>query len=485
MSAAPLGQPAPQAGRPGADAACVAGAGPDAPPGAAAPPCEGAAAGGSVPGQPWARPPAEERLEDVGLAAMMSVDGTAIYTSCAICNKSFPDTDKLEGRHEVKLLPCFHCVCGPCLQSALDTHAGDVNFACPLCRKSSLKKSLHEYLPHFEVHSEIDKAQVAQRDFCCEECVSGNRAEVYCSHCVMNLCGMCARQHGRAKATARHELSSLCEEDSSGRVVRVHRAQFCASHRRSRYELFCETCDTVICRECAMTSHQSHNYKLPSASLVERHRRGIQDLVDSLNSGLLSAQECHREINRSCEATAATVQKAKASADRDFDELLRAAEARCAELALGLLSGCRGVRAGLEAEKSRCSAALVDLWRTIDFLEKVLSRGTDVEVLQMKWLFKETRQLRLMEQWASLASESSISLSCPDLEAGWRSVAERDALLGCISSFGSCASLRPAFREGARSWDAADPEAEALPAAIVAPAAPAALAAPAVAAAAP
>ncbi|CAE8585557.1 unnamed protein product [Polarella glacialis] len=174
------------------------------------------------------------------------------------------------------------------------------SFECPLCAKPTQKmQALHMYLPHFEVLSKIDSEKMADKDFGCEECVSGDQADTFCQECVMNLCAICTRQHQRAKATARHSLI----EGTSNRTSRIHRAQYCATHRNCRYDLYCEDCETLICRQCACNEHQSHNYKLPTNALVDRQRQRVKDIVEVLCTRLLDGQVVQKTLEQADAAT--------------------------------------------------------------------------------------------------------------------------------------------------------------------------------------
>ena len=200
---------------------------------------------------------------------------------CVMCMKTLHETALYEGRHEVKVLPCFHSVCAACLQALAANSVGDA-FDCPACgRRTQKMQALHQYLPHFDLLHHIDRQKVAQSDFLCEECVSGDSpsmscerrmscatrgAETYCEECVMNLCDSCTRQflapnclkqlvtglrHRRRRASANHKLVKLLKQGEEGaeamlltsvltcQVRNMHRAQYCAIHRTSRYELYC------------------------------------------------------------------------------------------------------------------------------------------------------------------------------------------------------------------------------------------------------
>jgi len=335
-------------------------------------------------------------------------------------------------------LPCFHSVCGPCLESALAECSGE-GLECPICSRSYKKKTLHGYLPNFEVLSQIDHSKIGERDIRCEECVLGSKAEDYCKQCVMNLCGACSKQHRRSKSSARHQIISLMHQDQKIAPEDVHRAQFCAHHRMWRYEFFCEDCDTLICYQCAITTHQSHSYKLPSTGLITRHRKMIEDVLGQMCGRLREAQDLQKRVHSRVIGLEGAEAHTREEINTTFDGLGRETEARCAELSRRLHDTHREWRGEYETQKAECSAALVDIWRTIDFLEKVISRGTDVELLQLKGhIFQEENQLRQLRNWHELVQRSCKNRGArSDIIAGWRSKLEADSLMRRISTFGT------------------------------------------------
>jgi len=178
---------------------------------------------------------------------------------------------------------------------------------------------------------------------------------------------------------------------------------------------------------------------LPSAPLIAKNRKAIRDVVDKLNGKLLDAQELQRHVLKCSEATERSAVKARADIMNAFDALLQANEVRHSKLLQQLVDGSADHRSNLERDKHECSTALVDTWRTIDFLEKVLTRGTDVEILQVKGhIFKENDQLRQFEHWRSLANTENLdSWSSGDIIAGWKSHQEADNLLRALANVGT------------------------------------------------
>eukprot|EP00913_Durusdinium_trenchii_P013081 g12281.t1 len=304
------------------------------------------------------------------------VDALNPQVGCVMCMRDLHETALYEGRHEVKVLPCFHSVCAACLQSLLASSDGDA-FDCPRCgRRTQKMQALHQYLPNFDMLHDIDGQKVAQSDFLCEECTSGYR--------YLNELGVIS-------------VRGSLHRPQGAEVRNIHRAQYCAIHRTSRYELYCEDCERLICNECARHDHQQCSYRLPSASLIEKHRQ--------------------RSSEMAC-------MQARSNISAAFDELNRAAELRCAELLQHVQENGRQPLSALLAEKERCSAALVDVWCVIDFMEKVNKHGTDVEVLMAKsHLFRDPIGSQKFQEWQNL-----VAAPLPGFErsrATWREAVQR------------------------------------------------------------
>lgn len=355
---------------------------------------------------------------------------------CVVCLNDYQQTTLIDGRHEIKVLPCFHSICAGCLQ-ALVAQSDESSFPCPACNRRTQKmQNLHEYLAHFEVLSNMDLQSMAQSDFNCEECVSGSFAQTYCEDCVMHLCEPCSRHHRRAKNTCRHTLVEL--KDRMHNNALHHRAQFCAMHRTSRYELYCHDCELLICAQCAREDHRDHSYKLPSAALIEDHRQRVQSIIDNLCNKLLEDQAMQKVLHQRHGQELSACEQARANIATAFGELTKAAEDRCRALIADSEENSHEPRKRLEEEKRRCSTALVDIWRAIEFTEKVVDRGTDVEVLMARGhMFREGLHTQQLQDWNRMSMAPAPPGLTPNFGAGWSSSRESDTILGSLAAFGS------------------------------------------------
>ena len=305
--------------------------------------------------------------------------------SCVFCKMSFggpfPNSSfraNKDGKCEVKLLHCLHSACGSCLEESLRENT---EVLCPMCDSSTGERDYYKYLCNFAAHQGIDfMAKEGKHTFSCDECVEASPAVHHCETCVLSLCLECSEHHRRAKMTSMHCLVVLGEQKEHA----MHRAAFCAAHRDQTVEFFCETCNIMCCRECIITDHETHNYKLPVGGLVEQQRKVVRDQIQQLHILATDLQERHQALTEVM---------------KDFDQDLDAARTNLENLETHVLDALQERRQAMLKEvevlaaghhsrfgerRAVVTSQMVSMWRVIDFVEKVLARGTAIEVLFLK-----------------------------------------------------------------------------------------------------
>nr|ACU44967.1 B-box C-terminal domain protein [Pfiesteria piscicida] len=168
-------------------------------------------------------------------------------------------------------------------------------------------------------------------------------------------------------------------------------------------------------------------------------------MIEKLCANLFEAQELQESVIRRFEEAEVAAMTVRAQINANFDSLLLAAEGRCMRLRQQLNAISTEHRQGLDDSKLDCSRALGEIWRSIDFLEKTLTRGTDIEVLRVKGqLFRQHQQQIL--RWQELASRPLPTLaarsgaakreSARGCTAGWQSEQEAGIFLQRLATFG-------------------------------------------------
>ena len=66
----------------------------------------------------------------------------------------------------------------------------------------------------------------------------------------------------------------------------------------------------MCCRECIRESHETHVYKLPSGSLVERQRQGLSENAQQLQGLFFSLQERRKTLSENLHGCEAELAKA-------------------------------------------------------------------------------------------------------------------------------------------------------------------------------
>ena len=192
--------------------------------------------------------------------------------TCAIC---------LDFYTSPKILSCFHSFCQQCLESLpQDTKGDNYIISCPTCRH-------HTQLPHptgvagfpaafqinnlKEVYNLMTKVSGHQQ-VACDNCTTTN-ATGYCKECAKFLCQECINVHKKFAAIADHKITSLDNLiTSASQLLPVKQEIKCSEHNKP-LEIFCETCQEVICQYCTLRVHKHHDYDLVTEYYPKQHKK--------------------------------------------------------------------------------------------------------------------------------------------------------------------------------------------------------------------
>jgi len=307
---------------------------------------------------------------------------------CVFCKVPFKDMNLMSldtgKKIEVKVLHCLHSACGLCLQDTLKT---GLEVACPCCDSRAEGQNYNKYLCNFAVNQSLDyRAVEASRDrpeekfISCDECIEGLSAVWYCTDCVRRLCQECGEHHSRSKSSALHSMTVL-KEICPSQEKKFHRTALCPLHPDQQLEFFCEACNCMCCRECIHENHETHPYKLPSGGIVDRQRQALQEHIQHLLALGAQLQERHQKLtltieqfSREQDASAQNIKQLEA-------EVKHALEERKQVMLAEVEDFMSRQRDAYEVQRASLATTMLTRWRAIDFLEKVLTRGTNCEVL--------------------------------------------------------------------------------------------------------
>ena len=122
---------------------------------------------------------------------------------------------------------------------------------------------------------EAEVAQIATKmqskeEISCDQCVdtSSGPAVSFCVNCCDFLCKACAKHHKTWRKTLNHELQPVGSSKPGSSVTVAskplgnipHKPMNCQLHEDETLKFYCETCGTLICRDCMAIEHAGHKY---------------------------------------------------------------------------------------------------------------------------------------------------------------------------------------------------------------------------------
>ncbi|KAJ7392711.1 hypothetical protein OS493_010364 [Desmophyllum pertusum] len=215
----------------------------------------------------------------------------------------------------------------------------------------------------------------------CDNCESGDPPVNRCATCCHFLCEFCTQGHRRGRGTRSHNLMSLEEAKQMGSVA-VMKPCFCKEHQGELIKLFCETCDEVICRDCTIVKHRDHKYTFVNDAFSKGKESVLKILSETktkastLKEALDGVSEMKRNVQSHAEQTLREVITC-------FQELTTHLNTRCEELIHDIEELRKSKLKSLEIQQGELETALGSVESSVEFTERALENGSEVEILNM------------------------------------------------------------------------------------------------------
>ncbi len=215
----------------------------------------------------------------------------------------------------------------------------------------------------------------------CDICDSGDPPVNRCTTCCSFLCEFCSQAHLRARGTSSHDMVSLEEAKQMGSVA-MAKPSLCKEHEGEVMKLFCVTCQKAICRDCTVVEHRDHEYTF----VREAYSTGRESLlnilsetksrVPMLEEALQSVSEIKERVHSRGEQTVQEVIKC-------CDDLTACVNIRRKWLIQLTEELKKGKLKALQIQQEELEMALASVKNSVEFTEKALKNGSEVEVLNM------------------------------------------------------------------------------------------------------
>ena len=320
--------------------------------------------------------------------------------TCRIC---------LDSSKQPKLLKCFHMYCEQCLQRLV---LGGASLPCPQCRKvtplpvgrvSNLPGAFYiHYL--FEIETAFIKVSSSDKTTC-NKCNKKREAVCFCRICGF-VCQHCVETHQDWDELKDHQVI----DPNTILVPPLMKALFCASHPTKKAELYCETCDELICQDCIVGIHHDHQYDLVAESF-SKQEKVIVDSLKPIKEQISMLKGAVKSVDTRCAAVVEQKTAVVAEIHTVVTYLRQVLETREAELVGQAEQTAQQKLKSLAAQKDRFELQLGQLKSCHNFVEESRRTCSQWEILGMKSpLVKQINELtgNFKPETLALAEEADV-----------------------------------------------------------------------------
>ncbi|XP_053908399.1 transcription intermediary factor 1-beta [Cuculus canorus] len=220
---------------------------------------------------------------EAGGAAAKRAESLESLERCGVCR------ERLRAEREPRLLPCLHSVCRECLKAESGAEGEGPVTDCPVCtHRCPLSDVVENY---FLRAAGAEAASGEDTTQCCTSCEDNATATSYCVECSEPLCDTCVEAHQRVKYTREHSIRPT----DAGQAKAPPPAVFCSLHEQEPLVIFCDTCETLTCRDCQLVTHKDHQYQFLEDA-VKTQRKALALLVKRLGDKHSNLQRSTKEV---------------------------------------------------------------------------------------------------------------------------------------------------------------------------------------------
>jgi hypothetical protein len=308
--------------------------------------------------------------------------------TCAICLDAFKDP---------KLLQCFHVYCKDCLQRLVVTdRQGQLSLCCPTCRQSTLlppATGISDLQPAFHIHhlfeiqDALEKVKEPQKVMCGKCKIDKQAATSYCRDCGEFICATCTSIHRNWDDFAGHEVIALEQVESKLKELDALKkvTLYCSLHKGKELEIYCETCEELICHNCTVTKHcrPEHKYSLVDDTF-EQHKTEIVTSLEPIEKQVGIVNKALEELDQQSAKVDNQRGTTKTEIVQLFQQIYDILEVRKADLVSQVDQLANQKLKNLAAQKDEVETVHTQLTSCLSFVRESLRTGSQGEVMKMK-----------------------------------------------------------------------------------------------------
>ena len=290
--------------------------------------------------------------------------------TCTICQSTYTDPH---------ILSCLHSFCKSCLSKHISTTKvrgsyGSNTIKCPLCRSehSLSANGVNDLTPNTQLARKVENLETVQQQ--CDECEEPNVVS-FCSECDIFLCMDCDKNHRKVKKSKSHVLVLPKQAKKKSKPKSFQ----CATHPSESLEVYCTTCESIVCRDCFLNEHNGHKFKRAVEASDEIRKSLVSDSEELMVK--LCKFRSHAEAVAKVEKHVTTYpDKVKAFIAAQFGVLHKMLEKRKEALLKEVDTQYNGFSKTLWVEKDIVETSICKLEAGIKFAQQVAKSEDKLEV---------------------------------------------------------------------------------------------------------
>ena len=323
------------------------------------------------------------------LLAVPPLQYSELSLSCVDCG------EKVE---ELKCLPCLHslalCEKVECREKILHR-----SVSCKICEEV-FSLSLKDLSDHpFALRKALSNQYRKEGVICQGEHEEERSAVSFCSTCDAFICQECVDEHKSHKFLKKHELKPLQGVfEQGGKKEDLFK---CSKHRKN-CELYCHTCEEMICHICSsIEPHRFHKVSYIDDELRESNKTTLTQCLSSVRTQRKAIRSALQEVQDSKASLQQQSENVLGEIGRMKEHLFAMVTARCDGLAAVVREAEDKGRRELERRERELKVSLKKLDAFHCLSEEMSLNGTTEE------------QLSVTKKIVSRMSSLSRSISMP------------------------------------------------------------------------
>ena len=220
----------------------------------------------------------------------------------------------------------------------------------------------------------------------CEKCSKPTRTvQSFCRDCGQFLCERCFETHSEWKEFSQHEVVSVEEIESNvkqlvpPKKVVLH----CHQHQNKELELYCETCEELICLHCTVKKHKDHQYDL-LVDTFETHKAEMMAAVEPIENHIRIASEALEQLRARLQELDDQGANIKDDIQRQIERFHEVIEARKVELFNKVDQHVEMKKKNVVAQQDEVETVLIQRVSCLSFVKESLDTAHQGEVLRVK-----------------------------------------------------------------------------------------------------